>query len=153
MELNSNVNLTKVMKAKTQSVKKSSEAISRNGQAVVIRLSDSSFEKEGSVELFNQIETSTSGNSLVGDDAAANLLLDLQDVELLDSAGLSVIVTALHNANQKGSSMSLCCVNDSVRLVLELTKMDQRFAIFTDKNEFIAYVESLRQGRSVIAVA
>jgi anti-sigma B factor antagonist len=153
MELNSNVDLTKVMKAKTQSVKKSSEAISRNGQAVVIRLSDSSFEKEGSVELFNQIETSTSGNSLVGDAAAANLLLDLQDVELLDSAGLSVIVTALHNANQKGSSMSLCCVNDSVRLVLELTKMDQRFAIFTDKNEFTAYVESLRQGRSVIAVA
>jgi anti-sigma B factor antagonist len=138
--------LVEIMKTKVQTVKKPVEAISENGKAVVIRLSDSSFEKEGANDLFSQVESYAAVNSLVGDDAAANLLLDLQDVELLDSAGLSVIVTALHNTNKRGSSLSLCCVNSSVRLVLELTKMDQRFAIFSNQDEFITYVDSLRQG-------
>ncbi|AFY68883.1 Sulfate transporter/antisigma-factor antagonist STAS [Thalassoporum mexicanum PCC 7367] len=141
------------MKTKTQSAKKSFKSISNGGQAVVIRLSDSSFDNQSATELFSQIESYTAANSLAGDDVSPNLLLDFQDVESLDSAGLSVLITALHNANKAGSSLSLCCVNNSVRLVLELTKIDQRFAVFGSQDEFIAYVNSTRQGRSVVAVA
>ncbi|MEO1299495.1 MAG: STAS domain-containing protein [Cyanobacteria bacterium J06636_16] len=69
------------------------------------------------VKLSEQIE---SGRS-------TGLMVDMSQVESLDSAGLVSLVSALRLARNLSKRFCLCSVPPSIRIVFELTQLDQAF--------------------------
>jgi len=68
----------------------------------------------------------------------SNLLVDLEQVESLDSAGLMALVSALKLAQSLGKRFSLCSVSASMKIIFELTQLDRVFEIFDSKAAAVA---------------
>jgi anti-anti-sigma factor len=66
------------------------------------------------------------------------ILLDLQQVSFMDSSGLGSLVASLKVARNAGVELCLCSVAEQVKMLFELTHMDQVFTIFSDRKEFEA---------------
>ncbi len=63
------------------------------------------------------------------------LLVDMKQVEFLDSAGLMVLVKALRMAQNLGHRFIICSLAPSVRMVFELTQLDKVFEIFDSRHD------------------
>lgn len=72
----------------------------------------------------------------VAQDGCANLLVNLEQVESLDSAGLMALVSSLRLAQSLGRRFSLCCVSPAIRIIFELTQLDRVFEIYEDSAAF-----------------
>jgi len=75
----------------------------------------------------------------IGDIVASGaniVLINLQDVTFMDSSGLSALVSALKAVRTAGGKLYLCSINDQVRMVFELTRMDRVFETFSSQDEF-----------------
>jgi anti-sigma B factor antagonist len=57
-------------------------------------------------------------------------VIDLAEVNFMDSSGLVPLVKGLKAARQSGCRLVLCNVQAPVRLILELTQLDTVFEIF-----------------------
>ncbi len=68
------------------------------------------------------------------------LLVDMQNVESLDSAGLMVLVSTLSLAQEQQKRFSLCSVSASIRIIFELTQLDCVFEIFEHSAAFEATI-------------
>lgn len=66
----------------------------------------------------------------------SSLLIDMSQVESLDSAGLMALVSTLNLAQANGKRLSLCAVSISIRIVFELTQLDRVFEIFESLTAF-----------------
>lgn len=64
------------------------------------------------------------------------VLIDFKDVTFMDSSGLGALVLALKSIRAAGRKLSICSVNEQVRMLLELTGMDRVFEIFPNQDEF-----------------
>lgn len=64
------------------------------------------------------------------------LLIDLKDVKFVDSSGLGALVSAMQMVRKAESKLFVCSVNDQVKMLFELTKLDRIFQIFADQDEF-----------------
>jgi anti-sigma B factor antagonist len=60
----------------------------------------------------------------------SSLLVDMRQVESLDSHGLMVLVSVLSLAQKLNKDFGLIGVPPAVRIVLELTQLDRVFEIF-----------------------
>jgi anti-anti-sigma factor len=67
-----------------------------------------------------------------------NMLVDLEQVESLDSAGLMALVYSLKLAQALDIRFSICSVSPSIRIILELTQLDRVFEIFESVAAFEA---------------
>ncbi|KAI9133130.1 STAS domain-containing protein [Acaryochloris sp. CCMEE 5410] len=77
----------------------------------------------------NEIDT-------VLNEGVKTILLDLQDVTFINSSAIGALV-AMHKAvHGRSGKLSICSMRKQVSLVLKLSRMDQIFDIFTDKEEF-----------------
>ncbi|MGF1566638.1 MAG: STAS domain-containing protein [Nodosilinea sp.] len=65
-------------------------------------------------------------------DLSSGLMVDMSQVESLDSAGLISLVSALKLARQTGKRFCLCCVPPSIRIIFELTQLDRAFEVIDD---------------------
>ena len=72
-----------------------------------------------------------------------SVLVDLEEVEFLDSAGLMVLVYGLRLAQAQERRFSLCSVPPSVRIIFELTQLDRVFEIFESVAAFEASMPQL----------
>jgi anti-anti-sigma factor len=64
------------------------------------------------------------------------LLIDLKDVKFIDSSGLGALVSALQTVQNANGKLFICSVNDQVKMLFELTKLDRIFKIFANQEEF-----------------
>lgn len=71
------------------------------------------------------------------------LVIDLAQVEFIDSYGLIALVKGLKAARQNSCRLVLCNLQASVRLVFELTQMDSVFEIFESYDAFLTTVDTL----------
>lgn len=69
-----------------------------------------------------------------------NLLVDMEQVEFLDSAGLMVLVRTLRLAKTHDNLLLLCSVSPSIMILFELTQIDQAISIFADRESAYASV-------------
>lgn len=60
-------------------------------------------------------------------DKSTGLMVDMSQVESLDSAGLVSLISALRLARDFSKRFCLCSVPPSIRIVFELTQLDQVF--------------------------
>jgi len=90
-------------------------------QGMVVRL-DGRFDAEGSEgvkQIIQQLAEATT----------EKLIIDMSDVSFIDSAGLSVLVSALKRARRAGGDVLLCGLQPQAQTVFTLTMLDQVFPI------------------------
>ena len=68
------------------------------------------------------------------------LVLDLSDVEFIDSTGLSVLLNALRRVTRAGGRMALVCTNPTVLRLFEITRLDTTFEIVSSREEALRAV-------------
>lgn len=69
------------------------------------------------------------------------LLLDLSNVQFMDSRGLGVLIS-IHKSIGPGGILGVCAVNDNVCKVFELTRLDKIFNMFPDHDSAISAMQS-----------
>ena len=64
------------------------------------------------------------------------VLIDLKDVNFIDSSGLGALVSVMKTVRTGGGKLFVCSLNDQVKMVFELTRMDRVFEKFADQGGF-----------------
>jgi anti-sigma B factor antagonist len=72
----------------------------------------------------------------------AGLILNLEEVPMMDSVGLGMLVAAYTSLTRNDAKMVLLNVGRSIRYLLVITKLDQIFEKFDDEDEAL---ESFKQ--------
>jgi anti-sigma B factor antagonist len=63
-------------------------------------------------------------------DKSAHFVIDLSDVEFMDSTGLGSMLSCLRIVKSKGGSLRLCNLTPEVEQLFEMVMMDRVFEIF-----------------------
>lgn len=96
------------------------------------------FQPKGYVSAANVGELLSELTAIIKSKSTSTLLVDLKEVEFMDSAGLMALIKGFRLAQSLGKSFSICSVAPSVRIVFELTQLDDVFEIFPNKEAFEA---------------
>lgn len=80
--------------------------------------------------------------SNVVESGADIVLVDFQDVTFMNSSGLGVLVAIRKGVCSAGGELILCSLNEQVKMVFELTKMNRLFKVFANRDEFEQKVTS-----------
>jgi anti-sigma B factor antagonist len=75
-------------------------------------------------------------------DGRTRMVLDLTDVEFIDSTGLSVLLNTLRRVTRAGGRMAIVCSNPTVLRLFEITKLDSTFDIHAELPPAIAGVQA-----------
>jgi len=78
-------------------------------------------------------------NEAIRDDAPA-VVLDLSDVDFIDSTGLSVLLNGLRRVTRQHGRMALVATNPTVLRLFEITRLDSTFDIRTSRAEALEAV-------------
>ncbi|BAZ45783.1 anti-sigma-factor antagonist [Chondrocystis sp. NIES-4102] len=69
------------------------------------------------------------------------ILVDFSNVTFMDSSGLGALVKALKSLNEASVQFFLCSINDQIRMLFELTSMDNYFVILDDRAQFTQHLQ------------
>ena len=64
------------------------------------------------------------------------ILIDFSNVTFMDSSGLGALVKAFKSLETADVKLFLCSINEQIRMLFELTSMDNYFTILKDRQEF-----------------
>lgn len=92
----------------------------------------------GYITAANASQFQTELAATVTQKSAANFLIDMHQVEFLDSAGLMALVSALRLSQNLGKRFALCSIPAPVRIVFEVTQLDKAFEIVESREAFAA---------------
>jgi len=65
-------------------------------------------------------------------------IIDMANVEFIDSSGLSALVVGLKIAREHGCHLVICNLNPTVKLTFEITQLDRVFEIFNNLDEIFS---------------
>jgi anti-sigma B factor antagonist len=94
----------------------------------------------GHINASNAADLQDQLTSTVSSRQYASLLVDMSQVESLDSAGLMALVSTLTLSQQLNQRFGLCHVSPSIRIIFELTQLDRAFEIFESRAAFVAAI-------------
>lgn len=63
------------------------------------------------------------------------IVVDFQTTSFIDSSGLGALVSAQKKVRSQGKKLLFCHLNPQIKMVFELTSLDQAFDIFNDLEE------------------
>ena len=75
------------------------------------------------------------------DGESSRMVIDLAQVETMDSFGVGVLMSAYRRMDRKGGALKLCGVTGRVRSTLAITKVDTVIEIFDDADAACASFE------------
>ncbi|WP_009634293.1 STAS domain-containing protein [Synechocystis sp. PCC 7509] len=93
---------------------------------------------QGSKALETQLRIVTNAHN-----AQTLLIIDLEQVEFMDSSGLVAVAKALKMARTNNCRLVLCNLQPPVKLIFELTQLDSVFEIFDNYAAAKATVEKI----------
>ncbi|MBD2566503.1 STAS domain-containing protein [Anabaena lutea] len=64
------------------------------------------------------------------------ILIDMKDVNFIDSSGLGALVSAMQSLRKTNGKLFVCSINAQVKMIFELTKVDRILQILEDREEF-----------------
>ncbi len=67
----------------------------------------------------------------------AYIVINLNEVDLVDSSALATLVYGLKRSRQFNGDVRLCDLQQSIRMIFELTRMDKVFEIFLSEEDAI----------------
>ncbi len=66
-----------------------------------------------------------------------HVVVNLDSVTFIDSTALSTLVAAMKRARQADGDLRLCKLQQPVRMIFELTRLDKAFEIFSGEDEAV----------------
>jgi len=66
----------------------------------------------------------------VSDSTEGWLVINLEEVDFIDSSGLGLIVSLFRHVRERGANMCVCCLSPQAQTLFELTRMHRIFAIY-----------------------
>ncbi|MCB0191896.1 MAG: STAS domain-containing protein [Anaerolineae bacterium] len=66
-----------------------------------------------------------------------NILVNLSNVNFIDSTGLAALVQGMKHCRQRGGNLRLYGLQQPVQTIFELTRLDMAFEIFVQEDEAI----------------
>jgi anti-anti-sigma factor len=75
---------------------------------------------------------------------AAIVLVDFERIPSMSSANFLTLVKALKLVRSSGCKLFLCSLSQQIKMLFELTGLDQVITTFADADEFAAYVQMQR---------
>ncbi len=99
-----------------------------HGKVTVLDLSGKISIGEGDLQLREAV------NGLL-DEGRTNVLLNLNSVSYMDSAGIGELVACFKRARDKGSALKLLNPSGKVQDLLVLTRLQEIFEIYRDERE------------------
>jgi anti-sigma B factor antagonist len=106
------------------------ELKTRHINNVLVLELDGRFDTQTVPSVRELISNATSGEP-------AQLVVNLDDVHFVDSTALSALVEGMKRSRQLGGDLRLCNLQQPVRMIFELTRLDRAFEIFTNEEEAI----------------
>ncbi|GER89056.1 anti-sigma factor antagonist [Dictyobacter vulcani] len=71
----------------------------------------------------------------MGDGRPRNLIVNLAQVNFVDSTALATLVIGMKHYRQQQGELLLCHLQQTVRIIFELTRLDSIFAIYATQEE------------------
>lgn len=93
----------------------------------------------GYVDLSTRLKLSTALNEAVTDGRSGTVVVDLCDVEAVDSTGLGVLINALRRLTRQKRSLRLICPPGNVRRIFEITGLDGTFSMHDSLDEVLEH--------------
>ncbi len=84
-------------------------------------------------------------NEAIADGKTA-VVLDLSEVEFIDSTGLSVLLNGLRGIIRRQGAMALVCANPTVLRLFQITRLDRTFDIHPARAPALARVRAQTEG-------
>lgn len=107
-----------------------------------LRTQFTTFRPEGFLSAANAAEFLDRLTIEIKSSVDSALLVNMEAVEFMDSAGLTALIKAFRLAESLGHRFSICSLAPSVRIMFELTQLDKAFEIFEDQRAFQVAVDS-----------
>jgi anti-sigma B factor antagonist len=98
---------------------------------------------EGEIDLHVSPSVTASLNAMIAE-KPGQLVVDLSRVTYIDSAGLAALIGAKQNVEAYGGKFALAGLQETVRLVLESSRLDQVFQVFPNVDGAPSSSESLK---------
>ena len=95
------------------------------------------FPLDGEIDLHVSPGIATSLKSMIAE-KPKQLVVDLSRVSYIDSSGLAVLIEAMQNVNGHGGKLALAGLQDGVRPIFEIARLDQVFRIYPDVDSALA---------------
>ena len=67
-----------------------------------------------------------------------HVVVDLSGVTFIDSSGLAVLINAVQDIKEYGGKLTLAGINNNVRSIFEIARLDQFFLIDPRDDELLA---------------
>jgi len=84
---------------------------------------------EGEIDLHVSPRVSASLGAMI-EKKPQRLVVDLSKVSYIDSSGLAVLIEAMQNVEAYGGKFMLAGIQDNVKPIFEIARLDQVFLIF-----------------------
>ena len=65
------------------------------------------------------------------------IVVNMQAVSFLDSTALSAFVVSLKRSRERGGNLHLCCLQQPVRMIFELTRLDKVFEMYASERDAV----------------
>lgn len=92
---------------------------------------------EGEIDLHVSPQISGSLKSMI-EEKPKQLVVDLSRVSYIDSSGLAVLIEAMQGVAAYGGKFALAGLQNSVRPIFEIARLDQIFEIYPDVDSALA---------------
>ena len=91
---------------------------------------------EGPINAANAAEFRTKLNLAHESSSDSPLLVDMEKVDFLDSAGLMVLVNSLSRSQKANRKFGLCSVCPTIKMIFELTQLERVFEVYENRAAF-----------------
>lgn len=78
----------------------------------------------------------------VADKKDLRLLIDMEQVEFIDSSGLGLLISWYKMTNEREGKIVYCCVGDYVKKIMAIAKLDKIFPLAENKEVAFAMLEN-----------
>ena len=82
------------------------------------------------------------------EDGGANLVVDMKNVEYIDSSGLGTLVGGLKRVSERQGTIAVVCTNPQIRKVFDITGLVKVFPIYGSEDDAVKALNT--QGKMVV---
>ena len=83
------------------------------------------------------------------EDGGANLVVDMKNVDYIDSSGLGTLVGGLKRVSERQGAIAVVCTNPQIRKVFDITGLVKVFPIYSSEDDAVKALNT--RGKTVVS--
>jgi len=109
--------------------------INRQGSFAIIEMAGNLIDKTQANPMLDEIQSTIDGG-------IKNFVVSMENFKYLNSNGLSILVNILTKSRKNGGDTTICSINDKVKELLIMTKLNTVFNITEDLTSAVRQFQS-----------